>query len=89
MASRSSKRPTRYPGHPVWLALEGRYSHPKAGSHGSIDEQTREILEQIGLEDQAQIPAQNLSYGDRRKLEIGIVLATDPKLVLLDSPPPG
>ncbi|TYT62599.1 ABC transporter ATP-binding protein [Natrialba swarupiae] len=61
----------------------------KAGSHGSIDEQTREILEQIGLEDQAQIPAQNLSYGDRRKLEIGIVLATDPKLVLLDEPTAG
>ncbi|MEY7851091.1 ABC transporter ATP-binding protein [Natrarchaeobius sp. A-rgal3] len=59
------------------------------GSHDVIDEQTNSILRQVGLDDQAQLPAQNLSYGDRRKLEIGIVLATDPKLVLLDEPTAG
>jgi branched-chain amino acid transport system ATP-binding protein len=54
-----------------------------------INEQTDTILEQIGLNDQGDLLAQNLSYGDRRKLEIGIVLATDPKLVLLDEPTAG
>jgi branched-chain amino acid transport system ATP-binding protein len=54
-----------------------------------INEQTNTVLEQIGLDDQADQVAQNLSYGDRRKLEIGIVLATDPKLVLLDEPTAG
>jgi branched-chain amino acid transport system ATP-binding protein len=60
-----------------------------ARSQDEIDEQTRAVLEQIGLVEQADLLAQNLSYGDRRKLEIGIVLATDPKLVLLDEPTAG
>ena len=34
-------------------------------------------------------PASSLSHGDQRRLEIGIVLATDPELVLLDEPTAG
>ncbi len=58
-------------------------------SHDGIHEQTTTVLEQIGLDAQSDLLAQNLSYGDRRKLEIGVVLATDPKLVLLDEPTAG
>ncbi len=47
------------------------------------------ILEQLGLTDQAEIPASNLSHGDQRLLEIGIALAGEPKLLLLDEPTSG
>jgi branched-chain amino acid transport system ATP-binding protein len=35
------------------------------------------------------VPASELSYGQQRALEIGISLATDPKLLLLDEPTAG
>ncbi|WP_254533093.1 ABC transporter ATP-binding protein [Natrinema gelatinilyticum] len=58
-------------------------------SHDSFEQTARTILQRIDLEEEADLLAQNLSYGDRRKLEIGIVLATDPELVLLDEPTAG
>lgn len=50
---------------------------------------TDEVLARIDLDDQADAVADALAYGDRRRLEIGIVLATDPDLVLLDEPTAG
>lgn len=47
------------------------------------------VLDRIDLADQAETVANALAYGDRRRLEIGIVLATDPDLVLLDEPTAG
>jgi branched-chain amino acid transport system ATP-binding protein len=54
-----------------------------------ITHRTETILERIGLVDRAETPASSLAYGDRRKLEIGIVLATDPEVVMLDEPTAG
>ena len=48
-----------------------------------------EALSRVGLADQADARAAALAYGDRRRLEIGIVLATDPAFVLLDEPTAG
>jgi ABC-type branched-subunit amino acid transport system ATPase component len=62
---------------------------------GSVDDDeelegnVREILELVGIEEIADIPCENLSYGDKRRVEIGITLATDPDLVLLDEPTAG
>jgi branched-chain amino acid transport system ATP-binding protein len=50
---------------------------------------TTDVLAQIGLADRAGENAETLAYGDQRRLEIGIVLATDPSLVLLDEPTAG
>ena len=47
---------------------------------------TDDILEDIGLTDAAERKAENLSHGDQRRLEIGLVLARDPKVLLLDEP---
>ena len=45
-----------------------------------------EILEDIGLSPAAGALAENLSHGDQRRLEIGLVLARDPEVLLLDEP---
>jgi len=47
------------------------------------------ILNLVGLEGKAEVVAPNLSHGDQRHLEIGIALATDPVLLLLDEPTAG
>jgi branched-chain amino acid transport system ATP-binding protein len=48
-----------------------------------------EVLAQVGLADKAHIQAKDLSYGDRRALEIGVALAARPKLLFLDEPTAG
>ncbi len=46
-------------------------------------------LEAVGLAERAPFRAQDLSYGEKRRLEIGIALATEPELLLLDEPAAG
>jgi branched-chain amino acid transport system ATP-binding protein len=53
-----------------------------------IDEATA-ILQRVGLGDQLDQQASALSHGDKRALEIGIALAIDPELLLLDEPAAG
>lgn len=57
--------------------------------YDGMNEETDRILEQVGLEDVADEEADALAYGNRRRLEIGVVLATDPDLVLFDEPTAG
>lgn len=52
-------------------------------------DETDEILERIGLTDVATKEATTLSHGQQRYLEIGIALAADPDLLLLDEPTAG
>jgi branched-chain amino acid transport system ATP-binding protein len=53
---------------------------------GDLAVKTREILNDIGLSSVAGGLAENLSHGDQRRLEIGLVLARDPDVLLLDEP---
>jgi branched-chain amino acid transport system ATP-binding protein len=46
-------------------------------------------LERVGLAAAAHRPARELAYGDKRLVEMAIVLAREPKLVLLDEPTAG
>jgi branched-chain amino acid transport system ATP-binding protein len=48
-----------------------------------------EWLDFMGLHDKADEVANNLSYGDQRRLEIARALATNPKLLCLDEPAAG
>jgi len=50
---------------------------------------TMEILKFIGLEGKKEVVANGLPYGEQRLLEIGIALAANPKLLLLDEPSAG
>jgi branched-chain amino acid transport system ATP-binding protein len=48
-----------------------------------------ECLEQVGLTHRLEATAGGLSHGDKRKVEIAMILATDPAVVLLDEPMAG
>jgi branched-chain amino acid transport system ATP-binding protein len=58
-------------------------------SHADVVEQASRVLAAVGLEDKAQEQASNLSHGEQRNLEIGIALATEPRVLCLDEPTAG
>ena len=43
-------------------------------------------MQRVGLADRADVTAARLSHGERRQLDVGMALAGDPKLLLLDEP---
>jgi len=55
----------------------------------SVVNKTNEILESVGLIDKRYILGGLLSHGDQKRLELGIALATRPKLLMLDEPTAG
>ena len=55
---------------------------------GYIEEAHR-ILDRVGLADEADTVAGTLSHGAKRQLEVGIALAGDPDVLLLDEPNAG
>jgi len=54
-----------------------------------IYEPARQAMARIGLADRAGTTAASLSHGEQRLLEMGMALATDPELLLLDEPMAG
>ena len=56
---------------------------------GEVEEKTQAILERVGLTRFADVQAATLSHGDEKRLEIGLVLAASPSLLLFDEPTAG
>lgn len=54
-----------------------------------VTEKAMHTLQQVGLDDRADQIVSNLAYGDKRLVEMAIVLARDPSVVLLDEPTAG
>lgn len=50
---------------------------------------TLEVVERVGLKDRLHTLARTLPHGDQRKLELGMILAPDPEVLLLDEPTAG
>ncbi len=51
--------------------------------------ETDEILEKVGLTDLARVPGELLSHGDKKRLEIAMILANKAEIILLDEPTAG
>ena len=51
-----------------------------------VNRHTVEALEQAGLAARSRVIATHLSHGEQRQLEIAMVLATQPRIILLDEP---
>jgi branched-chain amino acid transport system permease protein len=51
-----------------------------------LNQQTEQTLELVDLTSRADTAVSDLAYGEKRRLEIGLALATSPSLLLLDEP---
>jgi branched-chain amino acid transport system ATP-binding protein len=66
------------------------FSFWRSASHFSrYEERARSVMERVGLAGRAQALARTLPHGDQRKLELGMILAPDPEVLLLDEPTAG
>ena len=70
------------------LAAAVRWPGVAAEERTSRDEAAR-LLRLVGLGDQADDPAADLTQGRRRLLEVARALASEPRLMLLDEPAAG
>jgi branched-chain amino acid transport system ATP-binding protein len=53
------------------------------------EDRTWDVIERVGLKERAHTLARTLPHGDQRKLELGMILAPDPEVLLLDEPTAG
>jgi branched-chain amino acid transport system ATP-binding protein len=67
----------------LWLSARFRHGAPGAGA--VVDR----VLAEIGLVERRTSLVGHLAHGDRQWVEIGMVLASDPDLILLDEPTAG
>jgi urea transport system ATP-binding protein len=93
---RKFQKPTVFRNHTVFENLElaldsdqGVFPALRARLSPAQQQRIDEVLELIGLREQAQRPADLLSHGQKQWLEIGMVLLLGPKLLLLDEPVAG
>ena len=67
----------------IWLAASR--IHSREQTKRVVDE----MLERVGLTEAAERLVGQLAHGQRQWVELGLVLATDPQLILLDEPAAG
>jgi branched-chain amino acid transport system ATP-binding protein len=75
-------------GLPVFRARGFDMRHAAAADRGFV-EKASEVLATVGLGDKGDVRAKDLSYGDRRALEIAVALGQSPRVLCLDEPTSG
>jgi branched-chain amino acid transport system ATP-binding protein len=73
-------------------AADGRGSYDLFGRierYPAPLDRARAVAEMVGLAERLTEAVGSLSYGEQRQLEVGVALATSPKLLLLDEPTAG
>jgi len=73
----------------AFLVHRGRGLNFWARSDGFYRDETAALLASIGLGGQEDTVAGTLSYGNQKQLELGLALASDPQVLLLDEPTAG
>jgi len=63
-----------------------RFWRPVAGRHR---ERALDLLSRVGMRDAAERASRELAYGDVKRLELAVALATEPRLLLMDEPTAG
>ncbi len=71
------------------LSRQQRWFHLYRPVRGMSRDAVAEILDEVGLAAQSAMLAGELAYGDQKRLELGIVLALQPRMLLLDEPTAG
>jgi urea transport system ATP-binding protein len=71
------------------IAIGAQGGFRRALSRGALGKRVDEVLEVVGLADLAERPASELAHGQKQWLEIGTVLASNPKVLMLDEPVAG
>jgi branched-chain amino acid transport system ATP-binding protein len=70
----------------AFLVHYGRGGNFWSRSDALYRDEVEALLVSIGLRDQARALGGTLSYGNQKQLELGLALASDPQLLLLDEP---
>jgi len=79
----------------IWVAA---FSRRRPGARGflrrasefsDVEADVARILGEVGLAHKGSAPAETLSHGQQRALEVGVTLASSPRLLLLDEPTQG
>jgi len=70
----------------ILVALESPRGKRKIEYIRTPERKAMEMLEDVGLSEMMLEPAENLSFGDLKRLEIARAMALEPDLVLLDEP---
>lgn len=69
---------------------KGNFSFMRSHKHYvEFEDRAWEVIQLVGLEEDALTLARALPHGGQRKLEFGIILAGDPEVLLLDEPTAG
>jgi urea transport system ATP-binding protein len=88
---RKFQKPSIFEGLSVYqhIAIGAEGGLRRSLSQGMLVDRVAEVLEAVGLADLAHRAASELAHGQKQWLEIGMVLASNPKVLMLDEPVAG
>lgn len=78
----------------VMLTVQAHQGHSfrfwsPTSRQASLVEPAEQALERVGLKDRLHVPVSDMAHGEQRQLELAMVLAGQPRLLLLDEPMAG